>query len=99
MEYTTVQLSRLLGLSRFQIMNAAQTGVIKPVQDAKGRGSSRRYSEHNMKQLKAMKILLSCKIPLREISDILQCWDDIDELILKAEEFYELFCHLTRGST
>jgi len=99
MEYTTMQLSRLLGMNQMQIIHAAQTGIIEPVQDAKGRGSSRKYSENNMKQLKVMKILTACKIPLREIGDILKAWNDVDQLISKAEEFHALFCHLTSRST
>ena len=94
MEYTTMQLSRLVGLDKAQIIHAVQIGIIKPAQDARGRGYSRKYSEHNMKQFLAMEILMRAKMPLREIGDILEKWNDVDGLILKAKEFYALYYQL-----
>ena len=47
-----------------------------------------------MKQFVAMEILMRTKMPLREIGDILDKWNDIDELILKAKEFYALYYQL-----
>ncbi len=92
MEYTPKE---ILGLGRHQVIHLVETGIIKPLKDVRGRGRVRKYSEHNLKQLTAVKILMDCKIPHREIGDILREWnDDIDGLIIKAKEFYRLFCCL-----
>ena len=95
-EYTTVELARLLGVNRMAIINLVTAGIIKPLQDVKGRGSRRKYSEQNRKQFLVAQVLKQAKVPLREIGEILTAWDNIDDLISKSEEFYTLYCQLKK---
>lgn len=95
--YRTMEISRLLGLSKMQIIHSVVLGIVKPFQDAKGRGGSRLYSQHNFKQFEIIKALLSCGIPYGNIRDIFNSRKDLDELRLEVIEFYSMYRHLIRG--
>lgn len=70
--YRTMEFVAEAGVTKPQLMHWVRMGVLKPFQDAYGRGSGRKFDELNLAEAKILREMTHLEIPLPLMADTLE---------------------------